>query len=148
MLIHRDIFKKPLLIAFLISFFLYSYGNSPIEKMDCLQKEFLPHTTMINDDVVWENIIDGVRLFHEERLARLKPLRENYWNRDLHDEESYSLSVEPNRKNFRNILGNIDQREDVEFEKTCKVSETSKYVINEIKWTVLKEIVQIGRAHV
>ena len=141
MLIHRDIFKKLLLITFLISFFLYSYGNSPIEKMDCLQKEFLPHTTMINDDVVWENIIDGVRLFHEERLTSLKPLRENYWNRDLHDEESYSLSVEPNRKNFRNILGNIDQREEVEFEKTCKVSETSKYVINEIKWTVLKEIV-------
>lgn len=100
----------------------------------------LPFTKYIEKDINWSNIIDGVRKFHENRLEKLKTERERYWNRDLSNDKNYNLSVEPNRSNFRKILGAIDQRENVKVEKTGKVSETSKYVINEIEWTVLKEI--------
>ncbi len=101
----------------------------------------MPFTHLLENEVEWEGIIDGIRLFHEKRLKDLTPQRERYWNRDLSSEEAYNISVESNRKNLRNILGAIDEREPGSLTKTNKVAETDKYTISEVCWTVLKEIV-------
>lgn len=102
--------------------------------------DHMSSTYLMKNDVVWGNIIDGVRLFHEKQLKALKPQRERYWNRDLSTEEAYNTSIESNRKNFRSILGAIDEREPVSMTKVNKVAETGKYIVNEVYWTVLKEI--------
>lgn len=105
-----------------------------------LLSDNLPKTQLITKDVDWTNIIEGVKRYHLNRLDSLKSLREQYWNRDLSSEYNYSHSVEPNRENFRKILGAVDKREEVMLTKIAQVSETSKYKISEIKWNVLKEV--------
>ena len=109
-------------------------------KKDSCFSNHLPNTTFLYEIVQWENIIDGVRLYHENRLASLKPQREQYWKRDLTSNEAYKLSVQPNRINFRKILGAVDEREAVSMTKKDKVGETDLYTISEICWSVLKEI--------
>ena len=99
----------------------------------------LPGTRLLEKDVIWEGIIDGVRLYHEERLATLKPLRERYWKRDLTSAEAYSRSVDPQRTHLRKILGAIDAREPVSVTKGSRVGETDAYVVREFRWTVLKK---------
>ncbi|SFL29034.1 Dienelactone hydrolase family protein [Porphyromonadaceae bacterium KH3CP3RA] len=101
----------------------------------------MPFTHLMENEVEWERIIDGVRLFHEKRLKDLKPQRERYWNRDISSDEAYNISVESNRRNLRNILGAIDEREPVSLTKTDKVAETEKYTVSQICWPVLKEII-------
>lgn len=101
----------------------------------------MPFTHLLENEVEWEKIIDGVRLFHEKRLEDLKSQRERYWNRDFSSDEAYDISIEPNRKNLRNILGAIDEREPVFLTKGNKVAETGKYTITEICWPVLKEVI-------
>lgn len=100
----------------------------------------LPNTKPITKDIDWSDIIEGVKKYHINRLDSLKSLREQYWNRDLSSEYNYSHSVEPNRENFRKILGAVDKREEVELTKVVQVAETSKYKISEVRWSVLKEI--------
>jgi dienelactone hydrolase len=102
--------------------------------------EYIPFTSKLTHDVQWENIIDGVRLFYEKRIDAIKPERELYWNRDLSSPEAYSSSVEPNRANFRSILGAVDEREPVSMEKRNRIGETDKYVVYEVRWPVLKEV--------
>ncbi len=97
-------------------------------------------TNPLEEDVQWENIIDGVRRFYEKRIKTTKPERELYWDRDLSSPEAYNASVEPNRASFRSILGAIDEREPVSMEKIKKISETDDYIIYEVRWPVLKEV--------
>lgn len=101
----------------------------------------MPFTHLIENEVEWEEIIDGVRTFHEKRIENLKYKRERYWNRNLSSEEAYSTSIEDNRENFRNILGAIDIREPVSMHRANRIAETDIYTISEINWTVLKEII-------
>src|SRR5690554_5609395 len=115
--------------------------NPGIFKPDDLYLENIPNTQLLQNEVNWSNIIDGVRKYHEKRIECLNPLRVSYWNRDLSSENAYSRSVETNRRNFREILGAVDVREDVELTRLQEVSETSRYKVSEINWTVLKEIV-------
>lgn len=100
----------------------------------------LPGTRLIQKDVAWEEIIDGVRLFHEERLVSLKPRREGYWKRDISSAEAYNRSVNHQRDRFRKILGAVDVREPVSMTKGSKVGETDLYVVREVRWPVLKEV--------
>lgn len=102
--------------------------------------DHLPNTALLDRVVVWEDIIDGVRIYHEERLKLLKPQRGDYWKRNLSSAEEYSRSVKFNRTRFRNMLGAVDQREPVSMEKKNKIAETDRYVVSEIHWSVLKEI--------
>lgn len=102
--------------------------------------DHLPNTALLDRVVVWEDIIDGVRIYHEERLKSLKPQRGDYWKRNLSSAEEYSRSVKFNRTRFRNMLGAVDQREPVSMEKKNKIAETDRYVVSEIHWSVLKEI--------
>lgn len=108
---------------------------------DYYTNDHLPSTQFMEDSVNWENIIDGVRLFHENLLNDLTPLRGRYWNRDVSSAEAYTASIESNRQNFRGLLGAIDEREPTTVTKTGEVAETDTYRISEIQWTVLKEIV-------
>ena len=100
----------------------------------------LPGTRLLERKIVWEEIIDGVRLYHEERLASLKPQRERYWKRDLTSAEDYRRSVDPQRSRFRKILGAVDAREPVSMIKGSKVGETDNYLVREVRWTVLKDV--------
>ena len=102
--------------------------------------DYIPFTSRLENDVQWENIIDGVRLFYEKRVEAIKPERELYWNRDFSSKEAYIASIEPNRANFRSILGAVDDREPVSMEKIAQVGETDKYIIYEVCWSVLKEV--------
>jgi len=102
---------------------------------------YIPFTSRLVHDVQWESIIDGVRLFYEKRVDAIKPERELYWNRDLSSQEAYIASIEPNRANFRSVLGAVDDREPVSMEKLAQVGETDKYIIYEVRWPVLKEVV-------
>lgn len=133
-------FKSSLLILALFLMPVLSSGSTSVKSEERDVTKHLPNTKLLEKDVVWENIIDGVRKYHEKRLVSLKTQRENYWNRSLLNNNNYSLSVEPNRKNFRNILGAIDEREPVSMIKGSKVGETDKYVIFEVRWSVLKEV--------
>ncbi len=108
---------------------------------DFYSASHLPSTRLIKNDVEWENIIDGVRSFHEKRLERLKPLRERYWNRDTSSPEAYNASIRLNREKFRKILGAVDEREPVSLNKVCEVAETNTYTVSEIQWPVLQEVV-------
>lgn len=125
-------------VYFLVS--TLSYGSLSIEGGEENVDNHLPNTALLKKNVEWEGIIDGVRLYHEKRLASLKPQRENYWNRSFSNSKTYSLSIEPNRNHFRKILGAIDEREPVSMVKGSKVGETDKYVIFEVRWSVLKEV--------
>src|SRR5690554_6330931 len=107
---------------------------------DYYTNDHLPSTQFMEDSVNWENIIDGVRLFHENLLNDLTPLRGRYWNRDVSSAEAYTASIESNRRNFRSLLGAVDEREPTTVTKTGEVAETDTYRISEIQWTVLKEI--------
>ena len=85
----------------------------------------LSNTILLEENVKWEEIIDGVRLYHENRLHSLKLLRERYWKRNSTSDEAYEISVEPNRSKLRTILGALDEREPVSMTKKEKVSETN-----------------------
>lgn len=100
----------------------------------------LQNTAILEENVQWEKIIDGVRLYHENRLESLKPQRERYWKRNSISDEAYGISVKRNRRKFRTILGAVDEREPVLMSKKKKVGETDLYVASEICWSVLKEI--------
>ncbi len=102
--------------------------------------DIIPNTRQLSGDVKWENIIDGIRLFYEKRIKTQKPERERYWHRDLSSPELYISSVEPNRKNFRSILGAIDARTPVKMERIDNVGGTNKYTIQEVRWSVLKKV--------
>lgn len=110
------------------------------EMKDPLLAVALPGTKLLDKEVAWEEIIDGVRRYHEERLASLKTQRERYWKRDLTSAEAYSHSVDPQRNRFRKILGAVDAREPVSMTKGSKVSETDAYLVWEVRWTVLKKV--------
>jgi len=103
--------------------------------------DYIPFTSRLEHDVLWEDIIDGIRLFYEKRVEATKPERELYWNRDLSTPEAYVASIAPNRANFRSILGAVDDREYVSMEKLARIAETDKYVVYEVRWSVLKEVV-------
>lgn len=107
---------------------------------ELVSADYIPSTNPIEENVDWENIIDGVRKFHEDRLMALKPLRERYWNRDLSSPDSYNASIELNRQNFRTIIGAVDEREPVLVSEMSNVAETTSYIVSEIQWTVLKEV--------
>ncbi len=100
----------------------------------------LQNTVLLEENVEWGNIIDGVRAYHESRLHSLKSQRERYWKRNSTSDEAYEISVEPNRSNFRTMLGAVDQREAVSMTKKDKVAETDLYNISEVCWSVLKEV--------
>ncbi len=113
----------------------------PLEfKASDYTSDYIPFTSRLENDVQWESIIDGLRLFYEKRVDALKPERERYWTRDLSSPEAYVASIEPNRDNFRSILGAVDDRESVSMEKLARIGETDKYVIYEVRWSVLKEV--------
>ncbi len=103
--------------------------------------DFIPFTTQLTNDVQWENIIDGVRLFYEKRVETLKSKRGLYWNRDLSSPDAYTASIEPNRINFRSILGAVDERAPVAMERLARVGETEKYTVHEVRWPVLKKVI-------
>ncbi|WP_352421788.1 dienelactone hydrolase family protein [Proteiniphilum sp.] len=115
--------------------------TSEIFNAEYYSSNHMPFTHLLEDEVEWKKIIDGVRLFHEKRLKDLIPQRERYWNRDLSSDEAYNISVESNRGNLRNILGAIDERKPVSLTKGNKVAETRKYIVTEVCWPVLKEII-------
>ena len=102
---------------------------------------FIPFTARLEQDVQWESIIDGIRLFYEKRIDAIKPERERYWNRDFSSKEAYIASIAPNRDHFRSILGAVDEREPLSMEKLGQIGETDQYVIYEVRWSVLKEVV-------
>ena len=103
--------------------------------------DFIPFTSQLTSDVRWEDIIDGVRLFYEKRVEKLKPERELYWNRDLSSPEAYTSSVEPNRNHFRSVLGAVDERAPVAMDRLARVGETDKYIVHEVRWPVLKKVI-------
>ncbi|MGI6074529.1 MAG: dienelactone hydrolase family protein [Fermentimonas sp.] len=103
--------------------------------------DYLPNTTFLNKEVNWEDIIDGVRKYHEERLLSLTLQREKYWNRDFSSPEKYDSSVSPNRNRFREILGAVDVREPISMENGELVAETDQYRVREISWSVLQEVI-------
>ena len=103
--------------------------------------DFIPFTTQLNNDVRWEDIIDGVRMFYEKRVETQKSRRGLYWNRDLSSPDDYTASIEPNRINFRSILGAVDERAPVTMEKLSNVGETDKYAVHEVRWSVLKKVI-------
>ena len=43
---------------------------------------FISFTSPLEQEVQWENIIDGIRSFYEKRIDVMKPSRERYGNRD------------------------------------------------------------------
>lgn len=100
----------------------------------------LPNTDLLDKEVRWESIIDGVRKHHEERLKSVTSQREKYWNRDFSSSSNYNLSVQPNRDRFRKILGAIDKREPISVKTSNPIAETNRYVVREITWSVLKEV--------
>jgi dienelactone hydrolase len=102
---------------------------------------YIPYTSRLEHDVQWDSIIDGVRLFYEKRVKAIMPERELYWNRDLSSPQAYVTSIEPNRAHFRSILGAVDKRDPVSMEKLARVGETNKYIVYEVRWSVLKEVV-------
>ncbi|HZH73036.1 MAG TPA: dienelactone hydrolase family protein, partial [Mariniphaga sp.] len=103
--------------------------------------ENISFTEKLDKEVQWEDIIDGVRTFYENRIPEIKNRRKLYWDRDTSSAEAYNSSVAPNRERFRTILGAIDEREHVSMEKLNKVAETESYTIYEVQWPVLKEII-------
>jgi len=103
--------------------------------------DFIPFSTQLINDIKWEDIIDGIRLYYEKRVETLKPKRELYWDRDPSSPEAYTASVEPNRIHFRSILGAVDERAPVEMERLDKVGETEKYTVQEVRWPVLQKVV-------
>jgi dienelactone hydrolase len=103
--------------------------------------DYIPFTSLLENDVQWEDIIDGIRLFYEKRVDAIKPERERYWNRDFSTSEAYIASIEPNRANFRSIIGAVDDREPVNMEKLARIAETDKYVVYEVRWSVLKKVI-------
>lgn len=131
---------RALLCLFCASCSINSYAICDKEWQSGNPVAVLPGTKAFDKDVKWEDIIDGVRLYHEERLVSLKSQRENYWKRDFTSKEAYDRSVEPQRSRLREILGAIDEREPVTLTKGSRVSETDTYIVWEIRWTVLKEI--------
>jgi hypothetical protein len=114
----------------------------PVEfKASDYTSDYIPYTIRLKEDVKWEDIIDGVRLFYEKRIDKIKPERQLHWNRDVSSPEAYIESVEPNRARFRSIIGAVDEREAVSMEKIRKIAETEKYVVYEVRWPVLREVV-------
>ena len=134
MFVNRCLFCSFLLLLFPFNDFAFTGESLSIPVVA------LPGTKLLDREVAWEEIIDGVRLYHEERLALLKPRREHYWKRDLTSAEAYDRSVEPQRARFRKILGAVDLREPVSMIKGSKVGETATYLVREVRWTVLKEV--------
>lgn len=102
---------------------------------------FIPFTSRLEKNVHWESIIDGIRSFYEKRIDVLKPERERYWNRDFSSKDAYFTSVEPNRAHFRSILGVVDERAPGSMEKLAQIGETDQYVVYEVRWSVLHEVV-------
>lgn len=111
----------------------------PVEKNEYLDKK-LPQTAFLAYDVQWENIIDGVRMFYEKRIEKLKPRRIMYWHRDTSTLDAYEKSVAPNRRRFRSLLGAIDEREIVSLDRGRVVTETNDYTVYEVRWPVLKQV--------
>lgn len=100
----------------------------------------IPFTSRLEEDVKWEEIIDGVRLFYENRVESIRQERELYWNRDFSSPHAYNASVEPNRRNLRKILGAIDPRERVSMKRLDTIGGTGQYTVYGVCWTVLEEI--------
>ena len=103
---------------------------------------YIPFTSRLEHAVQWEHIIDGVRLFYEKRIDAMKPERKRYWNRDFSSQEAYIASVARNRAHFRTMLGAVDERDSVSMEKLTQIGETDTYIVYEVRWSVLKEVVQ------
>ncbi|MBY5959400.1 dienelactone hydrolase family protein [Membranicola marinus] len=100
----------------------------------------MPQTDLLEHEVQWENIIDGVRMFYEKRIEKLKPRRRRHWDRDTSSTEAYEKSVAPNRDRFRSLLGAIDKREHMSLDRGRLVAETKDYTVYEVRWPVLKEV--------
>lgn len=100
----------------------------------------IPFTSRLTNDVTWENIIDGVRLFYEKRVAAMKPQRARYWNRDRSSPAAYADSTRPNRAHFRSILGAVDKRVPVSMKKIGRAGEAKGYTVHEVRWPVLEKV--------
>lgn len=97
---------------------------------------------LLKEDVEWEDVIDGVRLYHEDRIKKVAQHRRARWSEIIQDESNILEFTETSRDKLRKILGAVDNREQVSLTAIELVSETDKYSIKSIKWTVLKEILQ------
>ncbi len=88
-------------------------------------------------------MMDGAHAFVERKIAESIAGRAKYWKRDLSSQEAYEKSVEPNRLRFRKIIGVVDDRVPVVFERfgddndTPLVAETPRYRVYQVRWPVL-----------
>lgn len=93
----------------------------------------------------------GFRRYLLRELSASISARAKGWRRDVTSPEAYQKSIAPNRERLRRMIGAVDKRLpvlDVELVATTRqsaiVAETSKYVVQRIRWPVLPGVTGEG----
>jgi len=134
---HRSCFLSGF-IAFLLSGSAFAQllpGTSPLE----------PHSDRSAE------MRAGFRRYLQRELTASIAKRAKNWQRDAASPEAYHESITPNRDRLRRMIGAVDQRlpvPDVELVATttqsATVAETSKYVVQRIRWPVFPGVTGEG----
>ncbi len=131
-------------------------------KSDAFQDaEVLPGTKLLaaNGDLSIK-MLDGAHKFIERKIEESTVSRPKFWDRNFGSKEAYEASVEPNRRRFIKYIGVEDKTEPftnynigmpdknppVMMQRFAVnndpeiISETLKYRVYQVRWTVLKGI--------
>jgi len=88
-------------------------------------------------------MLAGMDAYLAREVIACREKRAQKWNRDFSSPEAYVKSIEPNRQQFKALIGVVDERVPVEMEYVSTVdapallAETDVYKVYEVRWPVL-----------
>lgn len=95
-------------------------------------------------------IMDGAHAFVERQISASRSRRSRYWQRDLSSRAAYEASVEPNRREFRRIIGVVEPRAAPAMErfgdddKPALVADGGSWRAFQVRWPVLEGVTGEG----